>query len=126
MVEPKTEFGAYVRAERKRLRMSQRELAQRSMVAFTTIQNVETRDRKTTANNRAAILRALEETEDSRIKEPHKYKAETMRLYEAAKDLIRAMEGDLDGELESPLPAAAGISPASRGDRRRTDMEVTP
>lgn len=98
MIEPKTEFGAYVRAKRKRLRMSQRELAQRSMVGFSTIQRIETRDGKTTANTRAAVLRALEETEDLRIKEPHKYKAEIMRLYEAAKDLIRALEVDLDAD----------------------------
>lgn len=96
MNKPKTEFGAYVRAERKKLGMSQRGLAKRSGVALTTIQRVETSDSKTTANNHAAIVRALQETENSRIKEPHKYRAEIMRLYEAAKDLIRAMEGEAD------------------------------
>lgn len=71
MKEPKTKLGSFIRAARKERGLSQRELAKRARVAFTTIQRIETEESKPSANNVAAIIRALdiEEELDADIKE---------------------------------------------------------
>lgn len=99
MNEPKTEFGAYVRAERKRKGMSQRELAKRANVAYTTIQRIETSDCCVmTKNTRKSILQALS---DEKAVDIFEYRNEIHNLYIALKDLLQAMERGANDESDS-------------------------
>lgn len=72
MKKPITKFGAYVRNERTRLGLSQRKLAEKTGVSLTTIQRIETENRKTTENNKKAIMKALNKSETDNAIEKHR------------------------------------------------------
>ena len=59
---PQSLLGQRIRSERKARGLSQRRLAKLAGVSFTTIQRIETDNRRTTANNLAAVLSVLRYT----------------------------------------------------------------
>jgi len=59
-----TELGRKIRAARKERHLSQRDLAELSGVSLSTIRHIETTQIKTTANNLAAVLHALDLDKD--------------------------------------------------------------
>lgn len=94
-----TELGRKIRTARKERHISQRELAKLSGVSLGTIQRIERENRKTTANNLAAVLRALDlDAEGNNSPRKDRWHSDREEVIEGLKkvwDAFNHMEHDL-------------------------------
>lgn len=94
-----TELGRKIRTARKERHISQRELAELSGVSLATVRNIETTQRKTTANNLSAVLRALDlDAEGNNVPRKDRWHPDREEVIEGLKkvwDAFNHMEHDL-------------------------------